>query len=212
MFNSSTPSSRAQELYYRFLGRITRSTGSCQHIVLIAGNHDSPSLLDAPKGLLQQLNVHVVGGPCDPVADEAIMLYDRHGASELILCAVPFLRDRDLRTAKASESIDDKNRKLVAGLRNHYAAVAEAALNKKNEFGADLPIVAMATCLPPVAKRTMAAASCMSARWPRWACTSGVDTTEANASAQRIRTCFSTVHENCLLNNSVLLFLDAQQG
>jgi len=143
VFDSSTPSNRAQELYYRFLGRIASGVGSCRHIVLIAGNHDSPSLLDAPKGLLQQLNVHIVGGPCDPIEHEAIVLYDRHGAPELIVCAVPFLRDRDLRTAEAGESMEDKNRKLIAGLRDHYAAVTEAALNKKSELGADLPIVAM---------------------------------------------------------------------
>jgi exonuclease SbcD len=143
VFDSSTPSNRAQALYYRFLGRIASGAGSCRHIVLIAGNHDSPTLLDAPKGLLEQLNVHVVGGPCDPIADEAIVLHDRDDAPELIVCAVPFLRDRDLRAAEAGESIDDKNRKLVAGLRNHYATVTEAALNKKNELDADLPIVAM---------------------------------------------------------------------
>ena len=143
VFDSSTPSNRAQELYYRFLGGIASGASSCRHIVLIAGNHDSPTLLDAPKCLLQQLNVHVVGGPCDPIADEAIVLHDRNGAPELIVCAVPFLRDRDLRAAEAGESIDDKNRKLVAGLRNHYATVAEAALNKKSELGVDLPIVAM---------------------------------------------------------------------
>jgi exonuclease SbcD len=143
VFDSSTPSNRAQELYYRFLGRIANGSGLCRHVVLIAGNHDSPSLLDAPKGLLHQLNVHVVGGPCDPIEEEAIVLFDKNGAPELIVCAIPFLRDRDLRVAEAGESIDDKNRKLITGLRNHYAAVAAAAVDKKNELGVDLPIVAM---------------------------------------------------------------------
>ena len=143
VFDSSTPSNCAQELYYRFLGRIASGAGSCRHIVLIAGNHDSPTLLDAPKGLLQQLNVHVVGGPCDPIAEEAIVLHDRNGAPKLIVCAVPFLRDRDLRSAEAGESIDDKNRKLVEGLRSHYTTVAQAAQDKKNELGTELPIVAM---------------------------------------------------------------------
>ena len=47
VFDTSTPGSRAQELYYRFLYRVAASC--CQHVVVIAGNHDSPSLLDAPK-------------------------------------------------------------------------------------------------------------------------------------------------------------------
>lgn len=58
-----------------------------------------------------------------------------------IFCAVPYLRDRDIRAAEAGESVDDKERKLVEGIHSHYAAVAE---QKRNELGADIPIVAMA--------------------------------------------------------------------
>lgn len=44
VFDTSTPSNRAQELYYRFLCRV--ATSSCRHVVVIAGNHDSPSFLN----------------------------------------------------------------------------------------------------------------------------------------------------------------------
>ena len=47
IFDTSTPSNRAQKLYYRFLCRVAGSC--CRHIVVIAGNHDSPSFLNAPK-------------------------------------------------------------------------------------------------------------------------------------------------------------------
>ncbi|PID37221.1 MAG: exonuclease sbcCD subunit D, partial [Pseudomonadales bacterium] len=46
IFDSMTPSNKAQALYYEFLGRVSHS--SCQHVIIVAGNHDSPSLLDAP--------------------------------------------------------------------------------------------------------------------------------------------------------------------
>ena len=59
VFDTSTPSNRAQELYYRFLCKVSASC--CRHIVVIAGNHDSPSFLNAPKELLRALNVYVVG-------------------------------------------------------------------------------------------------------------------------------------------------------
>jgi exonuclease SbcD len=59
IFDTSMPSNRAQELYYRFLCKVSASC--CRHIVVIAGNHDSPSFLNAPKELLRALNVHVVG-------------------------------------------------------------------------------------------------------------------------------------------------------
>jgi exonuclease SbcD len=51
VFDISTPNNRAQELYYRFLCTVANSC--CRHVVVIAGNHDSPSFLDAPKALLQ---------------------------------------------------------------------------------------------------------------------------------------------------------------
>ena len=59
VFDTSAPSNRAQELYYRFLCRV--ATSSCRHVIVVAGNHDSPSFLNAPKELLKALNVHVVG-------------------------------------------------------------------------------------------------------------------------------------------------------
>jgi len=64
VFDTSTPSNRAQELYYRFLCRVAASC--CRHVVVVAGNHDSPSFLNAPKELLRALNVYVVGSmpPC----------------------------------------------------------------------------------------------------------------------------------------------------
>ena len=53
VFDTSTPSNRAQELYYRFLCRVAASC--CRYVVVIAGNHDSPSFLNAPKELLRAL-------------------------------------------------------------------------------------------------------------------------------------------------------------
>jgi exonuclease SbcD len=41
-----------------------------------------------------------------------------------IVCAVPYLRDKDIRTVEPGETIEDKNAKLILGLKNHYAAVS----------------------------------------------------------------------------------------
>ncbi|MDZ4186401.1 MAG: exonuclease subunit SbcD, partial [Desulfuromonadales bacterium] len=43
VFDNSTPSNRAQELYYRFLCRVAATPS--RHVVITAGNHDSPSFL-----------------------------------------------------------------------------------------------------------------------------------------------------------------------
>jgi len=141
VFDTSTPSNRAQELYYRFLCHVATST--CRHVVVIAGNHDSPSFLNAPRELLKALNVHVIGSVTENPEDEVLLLRNQDGFPELIVCAVPYLRDRDIRVAEAGESIEDKERKLIEGIRNHYAAVSALAEQKRKELGADIPVVAM---------------------------------------------------------------------
>lgn len=139
VFDTSTPSNRAQELYYRFLCRVAAS--SCRHVIVVAGNHDSPSFLNAPKELLKALDVHVVGSSTESPEDEVLVLRNEQDAPELIVCAVPYLRDRDIRVAEAGESVEDKERKLIDGIRTHYATVAALAEQKREELGADIPIV-----------------------------------------------------------------------
>ena len=130
VFDTTTPGNRAQALYYRFLYRVSASC--CRHVVVIAGNHDSPSFLDAPAELLKALHVHVVGDiPQDP-ADEVIVV---SGSDQTALvCAVPYLRDREIRTIEPGETLEDKNRNLVAGIRRHYTDVVAAAEKKRTEL------------------------------------------------------------------------------
>ena len=139
IFDTSAPSNRAQELYYRFLCRVAASC--CRHVVVVAGNHDSPSFLNAPKELLKALDVHVVGSSTESPEDEVLVLRNDQDTPELIVCAVPYLRDRDIRVAEAGESVEDKERKLIEGIRTHYAAVAALAEQKREELGVDIPIV-----------------------------------------------------------------------
>lgn len=141
VFDTSAPSNRAQELYYRFLCRVAGS--NCRHVVVIAGNHDSPSFLSAPKELLRALDVHVVGSASENLDGEVLVLTDKDKSPELIVCAVPYLRDRDIRVAEAGESIEDKERKLIEGIRSHYADVAALAEQKRRDLGAEIPIIAM---------------------------------------------------------------------
>ena len=145
VFDTSTPSNKAQELYYRFLCRVAASC--CRHVVVIAGNHDSPSFLNAPKDILRALNVHVVGCVTNALGDEVIALRNDDEKPEAIVCAVPYLRDKDIRTVEPGETIDDKNTKLVEGLKNHYAGVCAIAEQKQAEFKKAghgiVPIIAM---------------------------------------------------------------------
>jgi exonuclease SbcD len=144
IFDTTAPGNRAQELYYSFLCRIAHSA-TCRQVVVIGGNHDSPSFLNAPKALLGALRVHVVGAisPENP-DDEIVVCRNTDGAPEAIVCAVPYLRDRDIRQSEAGESMDDKRTKLAEGYRAHYHQIGERAEAARGEL--DIPIIGMGHC------------------------------------------------------------------
>jgi DNA repair protein SbcD/Mre11 len=140
VFDTSTPSNRAQHIYYNFLCRVMKT--SCRHVVVVAGNHDSPTFLNAPQQVLKALNVHVVGQMTDTLDDEILVLMDTSHKPELIVCAAPYLRDRDIRTVEPGENADRKAQKLVQGIQQHYHDLAELAQNQRLAIGQDIPIVA----------------------------------------------------------------------
>lgn len=141
IFDTSTPSNTAQELYYRFLNEVSKTT--CRHVIVTGGNHDSPSFLDAPKALLKAFNVHVVGSTAEREEDEVFVLKDAANNPKVIVCAVPFLRDRDVRQSSEGESYRDKENRLVEGIISHYQKVYEEACKERNELGKSLPIIGM---------------------------------------------------------------------
>ena len=55
IFDIGNPPNQARQLYYRFLRRLLGS--SCRHIVITGGNHDSPAMLNAPRGEKAKLNI-----------------------------------------------------------------------------------------------------------------------------------------------------------
>ncbi len=144
IFDTMTPSNKAQALYYEFLGKVSKSC--CQHVVIVAGNHDSPTFLDAPSNVLKFLNVHVIGTACEDVSNEVLVLEDADGTPHCIIAAVPYLRDRDVRSTQAGESGQTKDANVIAGICAHYDKVADIAKAKQQELiGAHqhhIPIIA----------------------------------------------------------------------
>ncbi|MBN2886797.1 MAG: exonuclease SbcCD subunit D C-terminal domain-containing protein [Chromatiaceae bacterium] len=140
IFDTTTPSHAAQELYYRFLWRVANS--HCRHLVIIAGNHDSPSFLEAPRELLRALDIHVRASLDSDPTDQVLCLADQQGATELILCAVPYPRERDLRLVEAGEDAEDKERKLIAAIQAHYGRVFAEAERARAALGRWVPVVA----------------------------------------------------------------------
>lgn len=144
IFDTTTPSHTAQAHYYRFLYQVSQTC--CSHVVIIAGNHDSPTFLTAPQALLKHLHVHVVGAMSERIEDEIIVL-EKNGEAQAIVCAVPYLRDQDLRRLEAGENLDDKNKKMGLGLMRHYQEVAQQAKRLQQQHQqaglAALPVIAM---------------------------------------------------------------------
>ena len=132
IFDTMTPSNKAQALYYEFLGKVSRSC--CQHVVIVAGNHDSPTFLDAPSNVLKFLNVHVIGTACDNLNDEVLVLGDDDNNPHCIIAAVPYLRDRDVRSSSAGESADSKDANVIAGICEHYDNIADIAKSKQADL------------------------------------------------------------------------------
>lgn len=144
IFDTMTPSNRAQALYYEFLGKVSKLC--CEHIVIVAGNHDSPTFLDAPSKVLKFLNVHVIGTACDDLNDEVLVLDAIDGTPHCIIAAVPYLRDRDVRGSHAGESADSKDANVIKGIRAHYDEVASIAKARQEHLSdahqRHIPIIA----------------------------------------------------------------------
>lgn len=124
IFDSCTPPVWAQELYFDFL--LSLSDTCCCDTVVIGGNHDSPFLLDAPSGILERLNVHVVGSATDP-EKEVFLLKNKKGENGAVCAAVPFLRTRDLISSTRGKEEDEIRADVLENFTAHYRAVLEKA-------------------------------------------------------------------------------------
>lgn len=136
VFDTGVPATQSQKMYYDFL--INLRDTHCQHIIITGGNHDAPGTINAPQALLKALSIHVVGRAPENVADEVFAL--TVDDEQIIVAAVPYLRDQDIRRAVAGESFDELSERYKTALVNHYRAVAEAC-QKINKVA--VPVIGM---------------------------------------------------------------------
>lgn len=118
VFDTGSPSNSALKLYYDFLQEICDTC--CQQVIIIGGNHDSVATLNAPRELLRYFNVHVVGGATADPLEELIPIRDQEGNLRLVVCAVPFLRDRDVRLSVPGETAEEREARIKQGISDHY--------------------------------------------------------------------------------------------
>lgn len=118
IFDTGSPSNAALEQYYRFLRNVKDTC--CRDVIIIGGNHDSISTLNAPRELLRFFNVYIVGGVPDRFEDQLITIKDERGHPELVVCAVPFLRDKDVRLSVPGETGAEREARIKKGICDHY--------------------------------------------------------------------------------------------
>lgn len=139
VFDTAMPDTRAQKLYYNFLCRVSQLPG--RQIIITAGNHDSPSFLDAPADILHELGVHVISTGTGEPENEVVTLTHAHGAPAAVVCAVPYLRERDLNAPEAGEDLSSRDSRLLEGLHAHYRKVAQHARSQCAHM--NVPLIVM---------------------------------------------------------------------
>ncbi|QUG76913.1 exonuclease subunit SbcD [Erwinia sp. E602] len=139
IFDTGSPPSYARELYNRFIVRL-QPTG-CQLIVL-GGNHDSVAMLNESRELLACLNTRVIAAAGDDIAGQVLLLNQRDGQAGALLCAIPFLRPRDILHSQSGQSGREKQLSLLEAIAGHYQQCWQEALARREALGVTLPIIA----------------------------------------------------------------------
>ncbi len=125
VFDSANPPQSALKMWYDFLAALRQRCPQCA-VVAVAGNHDSPHVLEAASGPLAGLGVRIIGEMPEEAAQCLHVFPDKNGIPALAVAAVPFLRDRDLRRGGDDSTFTGVESQLREGIRARYATVADA--------------------------------------------------------------------------------------
>ena len=139
IFDTGTPPSYARELYNQLVVRLNKAGVG---LLLLGGNHDSAATLGESRELLAHLGTTVIATTHADPATQVIVLPRRDGEPGCLVCAVPFVRPRDVLHSQAGQSAEDKQLSLQTAIQEHYAAVHAAALARMATLPGPLPIVA----------------------------------------------------------------------
>jgi DNA repair protein SbcD/Mre11 len=130
IFDSPTPPHQSLQMFYEFLHRVSTDTSTDTYI--IAGNHDSGQLLEAPAGLLGHHRVKV-WGKLSAQPDDHWCRIEKKG-EQLDLCALPFFRSYELLQEGGNGAVETLSRYLLREkeipqllMLHHLAGMFEAA-------------------------------------------------------------------------------------
>ena len=142
IFDTGAPPSYARELYSDLVVKLHHAGVA---LLLLGGNHDSVATLGESRALLAVLSTTVVaavGGP----ANHVVVLPQRNGDAGCIVCAVPFVRPRDVLQSQAGQSAQEKQQGLQAAIQAYYQSVVDAGRAQQtalhNTLGRVVPLMA----------------------------------------------------------------------
>lgn len=136
IFDTGSPPSYARELYNQFV--IGMNKLGCQ-LIILAGNHDSVSTLNESKDILAQLNTQVIAAASDDLASQVLTLKNKTGEVGAIVCAIPYLRPRDIMQSRSGESGQQKQQALGLAIGQHYSDVFELAEKQRDALNNTSP-------------------------------------------------------------------------
>ncbi|MGO2161183.1 MAG: exonuclease subunit SbcD [Vibrio toranzoniae] len=131
IFDTSTPPSYAREMYNKFV--VDSNKIGCQ-LVLLGGNHDSVSVLKETQQLLKYMGTDVIPNTNEDHATQVVELKGKSGKVEALVCAIPFIRPRDVLTSQAGVKGVERQKQLGDAIKQHYQSVYDAAVAKRNTF------------------------------------------------------------------------------
>ena len=130
VFDTPTPPHQSLEVFYEFLHRVSSETQT--ETLIIAGNHDSGLLLEAPSKLLAPHRIKVWGKLSDNSADHWYML--EKGGERLEVCSIPFFRSYELLPHGEGDALVALKKYLIKEpstpqllMLHHLAGIFEAA-------------------------------------------------------------------------------------
>ncbi|MCF7494872.1 exonuclease subunit SbcD [Vibrio sp. L5-1] len=141
IFDTSTPPSYAREMYNKFV--VDSNKIGCQ-LVLLGGNHDSVSVLKETQQLLKYMGADVIPNTNEDHATQVVELKGKNGDVEALVCAIPFIRPRDVLTSQAGVTGVERQKQLGDAIKQHYQSVYDAAVEKRATFenSEHMPIIA----------------------------------------------------------------------
>lgn len=128
IFDQAYPSQTALGMYYEFLAQLIPLKID---VVITAGNHDAPSVLNGPKEILSQLKIHIFSEINSDNLNQNIISLKRK-EEEVHIAAIPFIRDQHLRSYIKDNNDKEAQDQVREGLKHIYD---ECAAQLKDKLG-----------------------------------------------------------------------------